>query len=110
MVLSGIRAAGRHGANPGEQLEAQEFVIDLVVTLDVEGDTLDDTVDYRGLAEAARGAVEANSFQLLETLAAEVARSVYGLERVSAVTATVHKPAAAHSMRVDDVAAEAVIP
>src|SRR5204863_8396998 len=77
VFLSGIRASGRHGANPGEQLEAQEFVIDLVVTLDVDGDSLDDTVDYRALVEAARAAVGAASFQLLETLAAQVARSAY---------------------------------
>ena len=108
--LSGIRASGRHGANPGEQLEAQEFVIDLVVTLDVGADSLDDTVDYRALVEAARGVVATDSFQLLETLASAVARSVYAWEQVTRVTATVHKPAAAASMTVDDVAAEATIP
>ena len=62
------------------------------------------------LVEAARGIVATDSFQLLETLASAVARSVYAWEQVTRVTATVHKPAAAASMTVDDVAAEATIP
>ena len=31
IVLSGLRATGRHGASPGEQLQPQEFVIDVDV-------------------------------------------------------------------------------
>ena len=109
VYLSGIRATGRHGANPGEQLEAQEFVVDLDVTLDVAGDSLDDTVDYRALADAARVAVARTSFQLLESLAGAVARAVYQWSNVVRVTAVVHKPRAADSMGVDDVAAEATV-
>ena len=50
-----------------------------------------------------------NSFQLLETLAEEVARTVYGLEGVFRVVAVVHKPGAAASLGIDDVSCEAVI-
>jgi dihydroneopterin aldolase len=109
LSLSGIRASGRHGANPGEQLEAQEFVVDLDVTLDTGGDSLDDTIDYRALVDAAREVVEMTSFQLLESLADAVARAVYQWSNVSRVTAVVHKPRAASSMGVDDVAAEATV-
>ena len=109
VYLSGIRATGRHGANPGERLEAQEFVVDLDVTLDVDGDSLDDTVDYRAVADAARDAVASTSFQLLESLAEAVARAVYQWSNVVRVTAVVHKPRAAEHMGVDDVAAEATV-
>src|SRR5215475_9243847 len=108
IMLSGIRASGRHGANPGEQLEAQEFVVDLDLSVEVHGDDVDSTTDYRAAADEARRAVESNSFQLLESLAEEVARCVYGLEGVFRVVAVVHKPGAAASMGVDDVASEAV--
>jgi FolB domain-containing protein len=109
IMLSGIRASGRHGANPGEQLEAQEFVVDLDLSVEVHGDDIEATTDYRAIADEARRAIENSSFQLLETLAEEVARAVYGLEGVFRVVAVVHKPGAAASLGVDDVSCEAVI-
>ena len=109
IVLLGIRASGRHGANPGEQLEEQELVVDLDLTVEVRGDDIDGTTDYRGIAQVARGVVTDRSFQLLETIAEEVARAVFGLEGVERCTATVHKPRAAASLGIDDVAAEATV-
>ena len=105
--LSGIRAAGRHGASPGEQEEPQDFLVDLDVDVEVDGDILEETADYRALAEVVRAAVERESYSLLETLAAAVAHSVAGMRRVSRVRVTVHKPSAARSIRAQDVAAEA---
>jgi dihydroneopterin aldolase len=58
IMLSGIRASGRHGANPGEQLEAQEYVVDLDLSIEVHGDDLDATTDYGAIADEARGAIE----------------------------------------------------
>jgi dihydroneopterin aldolase len=107
--LSGIEAWGRHGASEGEQLEAQPFLVDVEVVLTVEDDTLEATADYRALAEAVRGAVAGESVMLLETLADSVARAVFGFESVEEVTATVHKPRAAESLGVVDVAASASV-
>ena len=107
--LRGIRAEGRHGANPGERLASQAFVVDLDVVVDVEEDALDATADYRALVDAARDAVAGNSFELLETLADAVARAVYASEPVRRVVAVVHKPAAAGSIGIEDVAAEAIV-
>lgn len=109
VLLTGIQALGRHGANPGERLEAQEFVVDLDVTIEVSGDTLEDTIDYRALAGLARDTVAETSFVLLESLADAVATAIYELSPVVEVTATVHKPRAAESMELEDVAAEATI-
>jgi dihydroneopterin aldolase len=109
LILSGIVAQGRHGANPGEQLEAQEFLIDLDITVNVDGDTLGETLDYRVAADAARDAVGRSSHVLLESLAEAVAREIYQYEPVSQVVAVVHKPAAAESLGLDDVAAEAIV-
>jgi dihydroneopterin aldolase/2-amino-4-hydroxy-6-hydroxymethyldihydropteridine diphosphokinase len=107
--LSGIEAWGRHGANEGEQLEAQPFLVDLEVALTVEDDALEATADYRALAEAVRAAVAGASVTLLETLADSVARAVFAFESVEEVTATVHKPRAAESLGVVDVAASATV-
>jgi dihydroneopterin aldolase len=84
-------------------------VVDLDVVVELGEDSLDATADYGALADAARQAVEENSFDLLETLADAVARAVFGYEPVRAVTAVVHKPSAAAALGVDDVSADAVI-
>ena len=85
------------------------FVVDLDLSVEVHGDDIDATTDYRAIADEARRAIESNSFQLLETLTQEVARAVYGLEGVFRVVAVVHKPGAAASLGIDDVSCEAVI-
>ena len=107
IFLSGIRAAGRHGANPGEKDQPQAFVIDLDVEVTVEGDAIEATADYRRLVTVARETVERRSFDLLESLADAVARAVAAAGNVRSVTAVVHKPAAARSMDIDGVAAAA---
>ena len=108
ILVAGIRAEGRHGARPGEQDRPQEFVVDLDVTVDPAGDHLDDTVDYRRLAETVRGVIESESHQLLETIARSVVDAVRRDPKVLRVTAVVHKPRAAGGLGVDDVAVEAV--
>jgi dihydroneopterin aldolase len=106
ILIEGIQAEGRHGANPGEKVEVQPFVVDLDVLVEVEGDTLDATIDYRALTDLARSTVASTSFELLESVATAVAEAVFELSAVLEVTATVHKPQAAESLGVDDVAAE----
>jgi dihydroneopterin aldolase len=109
ILLTGIEAEGRHGANAGERLEAQPFVVDLDVLVEVESDHLDSTVDYRAIADLARSTVASTSFVLLESIASAIAEAIFGLSAVLEVTATVHKPRAAESLGVDDVAAEATL-
>ena len=105
LFLTGIGASGRHGANPGEKDEPQDFIVDLDVEVDVTGDRLGETADYRALIATARGVVERQSFDLLESLAAAVAQAILTHEGVVKVTAIVHKPAAAGSNDVQGVAA-----
>lgn len=105
LFLTGIRAAGRHGANPAEKDEPQEFVVDLDVEVEVTGDDIHRTADYRRVVSAARDTVSKESFDLLETLAQAVVAAVQGLDGVVRVTAVVHKPAAAASLGVQGVAA-----
>lgn len=107
LFLTGIRAEGRHGANPGEQDLPQEFVVDLDVEVEAGDDRLEATADYRGLIGTARETVEAERFDLLESIAAAVASAVAARPGVVRATAIVHKPAAARSNDVQGVAAAA---
>ncbi len=76
LFLTGIRAEGHHGANPGEKDVAQAFVVDLDVEVEVSGDAIGATADYRGLIRTARETVERERFDLLENVADAVARAV----------------------------------
>ena len=101
--VDGIRAAGRHGANPGEQQIAQEFVVNVEVWVEVDQDSLAATLDYRTVVDTVRHTVETTSFVLLEALAEAVATDLIELEPTLRVTAVVHKPGAAASLGVTDV-------
>lgn len=109
IFLTGITVSGRHGANPGEKEVPQDFVVDLDVEVEVGGDDLGATADYRVLIRTARATVEGASFDLLETLAHAVASAVLAAPGVRRVTAIVHKPAAARSNDVAGVAAGATL-
>jgi len=110
LFLTGITASGRHGANLGEKDQAQDFVVDLDVEVEVGDDELSSTSDYRTLIRTARETVERDSFDLLESLAHAVANDVLALEGgVVKVSAIVHKPAAARSNQVEGVAAAATV-
>lgn len=106
IAIEGIRAMGRHGADPGEQLEAQEFVADVEVWVEVTRDSLEGTLDYRVIVDRVRETIAGTSFVLLEALAEAVASELMDFSQTLRVDVTVHKPRAAESLGVDDVSAE----
>ena len=109
ITVRGIQAEGRHGANPGERNEAQPFVVDVEVSVDARRDSIDATADYGAIADAVRETVAGTSFELVETLALEVARSVFGLPWVERSTVVIHKPRAAEIIGAEDVAVEVTV-
>ena len=110
LFLSGIRASGRHGARPGEKEEPQELVVDLDIEVTVGDDEIAGTADYRGITEIVRAIIGERSFDLIETIAAEIADAVLAVDRIVRVTAVVHKPNAATRLGVDGVAAAVTAP
>jgi dihydroneopterin aldolase len=107
--VDGIHASGRHGANPGEQLEPQEFVADVEVWVEIDRDALEGTLDYRSIVETVRRTIQDTSFVLLEALAEAVATGLVELEPALRATAVIHKPGAAASLDVADVYAEVTL-
>ena len=110
LFLSGIHAAGRHGARPGEKDAAQPFVVDLDLEVEVGADQIGDTADYRGVSERVREIVENSSFDLIETLAAQIAEACLAFDAVIRATVVVHKPNAATRLGIDGVAAAVTRP
>lgn len=110
LFLSGIRSEGRHGARPGEQDEPQPFVIDLDLEVEVGEDRITGTADYRLVTERVRAVVAEGSFDLIETMAEEVAKACIGFDRVMRATVVVHKPEAAERLGILGTATAVTLP
>jgi 7,8-dihydroneopterin aldolase/epimerase/oxygenase len=109
IALTGLRARGFHGVFPEEKRDGQEFITDVVVHLDTApaaaADDLALTVNYAEVAGAVLSVVTGEPFDLIETVAERIARSVLDTQPVAAaVEVTVHKPGAPIEANFADVA------
>jgi dihydroneopterin aldolase len=98
ITLTGLRARGRHGVYDFERERGQDFVVDVVLDLDLgpaaRSDDVLDTVHYGELAERLVGIVTGEPVNLIETLADRLATACLADHRVNGATVTVHKPQA----------------
>ena len=94
--VHGLELFGRHGVNDDERRDGQTFLFD--VTLEInepKDDAIDATVDYRKVRDIITGVNEAESYRLLETLAAAVADALAAALPVTRVRLSVRKPGVA---------------
>jgi 7,8-dihydroneopterin aldolase/epimerase/oxygenase len=94
--LRGVRAYGRHGADPEERTRRQLFEIDLVAEIDLRAagtsDELSQTLDYATLARQLVRVVSTSSYALLERLAEDLLEVVFAHARVVRAEVTLSKP------------------
>ncbi|OLT43284.1 2-amino-4-hydroxy-6-hydroxymethyldihydropteridine pyrophosphokinase [Serinicoccus sp. CNJ-927] len=106
--LSGVRARGHHGVLDHERRDGQDFVVDVVLELDLRpagtSDELARTVHYGEVAADVVAVVEGEPRDLIETVAEEIAARVLARPLVEAVEVTVHKPQAPVGVPFGDVA------
>ncbi|GAA1839481.1 dihydroneopterin aldolase [Pseudonocardia ailaonensis] len=106
--LRGLRVRGHHGVFEHERRDGQDFVVDVVLWMDLRPaaatDDLTRTVHYGELAEMAAGIIAGPPRDLIETVSAEIADAVMADERVRAVEVTLHKPHAPIPLDFADVA------
>ncbi|MFC5949431.1 dihydroneopterin aldolase [Pseudonocardia lutea] len=106
--LRGLRVRGHHGVFDHEKRDGQDFVVDIVLWLDLREaaatDDLTRTVHYGELAQRAAAIVAGEPRDLIETVSAEIADSVMTDARVQAVEVTLHKPNAPIPLDFADVA------
>jgi len=91
--VHGLELFGRHGVNDDERRDGQTFLFD--VTLEIaepKEDAIEATIDYRLVRDIVRGVNDAESYRLLETLAAAVADALNTELRVKRVRVTARKP------------------
>ncbi|SHE74359.1 dihydroneopterin aldolase [Streptoalloteichus hindustanus] len=108
ITLTGLRVRGHHGVFEHEKRDGQDFLVDIVVWIDLDRaaatDDLAHTLHYGELAERAAAIVGGEPCDLIETVAGRVADEVMGDERAHAVEVTIHKPAAPIPLDFADVA------
>jgi 7,8-dihydroneopterin aldolase/epimerase/oxygenase len=96
ITLKGLRARGRHGVLATERAEGQDFLVDVVLELDLSAAARDDdlakTVDYGVLAGRLVKVITGEPVDLIETLADRLLDVCLDDERVRTATVTVHKP------------------
>jgi dihydroneopterin aldolase len=91
--VHGLELFGRHGVNDDERRDGQTFLFD--VTLEIaepKEDAIQATVDYRRVRDIVREVSEAESYRLLETLAAAAADALVAELPIKSVRVTVRKP------------------
>ncbi|HEY2948486.1 MAG TPA: dihydroneopterin aldolase [Micromonosporaceae bacterium] len=108
ITLTGLRARGRHGVYGSERAAGQDFVVDVVLEVDLSAaagsDDVADTIHYGELADRIVGVVAGEPVSLIETLAQRVMDVCLADARVAAATVTVHKPQAPIAHEFADVA------
>jgi len=106
--LRGLTVRGNHGVFEHERTDGQDFVVDIVVWIDLAAaavsDELSDTLDYGALAQRAAAIIAGPPRNLIETVSAEIADDVMRDERVHAVEVVLHKPDAPIPLTFNDVA------
>ena len=86
------------GVNPDERTHRQDVIVNIELEVDTRAagrsDDIADAVNYSSAAKAVQALVEGSSYQLIERLAAEIARVCLQDERVAAAKVRVDKPRA----------------
>ena len=92
----GLELFGRHGVNDDERRAGQTFLFDVMLEVnEPKEDAIDATVDYRKVRDIIRNVNEAESYRLLETLAAAAADALNAELPVKKVRVSVRKPGVA---------------
>ena len=91
--VHGLELHGRHGVNDDERRDGQSFLFDVTLEIDEpKDDTIESTVDYRQVRDIVRTVNDAESYRLLETLAATAADALIEALPVKKVRVRVRKP------------------
>jgi len=93
---------------PHEAAEGQDFIVDLLVTLDLRAasrsDDLTESINYADLAQIAHDNIVGERVQLIERLAGRIAEEISSAySQITSVSVTVHKPHAPVTVDFEDI-------
>ena len=103
IFLHGVEANCVVGVWEWEKQITQKIVVDLDMSANISGaaatDELEDTLNYKAVAETVIDILEASRFQLIETMAEEVAKLVMQDFAVKWIKVRINKGGAVKSVR-----------
>lgn len=99
IIIKGLKLYAYHGVNPEEKENGQNFVLDIVMSLDLkkpcESDKIDDSVSYARAVKTVTGVFCENKYDLLEKAAQVTADAILReYPQVQMVTVELKKPEA----------------
>lgn len=98
IVIRDLHLRGIIGINDWEREKKQDILVNLTIFADLaqagSSDAVDHTLNYRTITKAIIGLVEGSAYQLVEALAAEIARIVVVDFGAPKVVVRVEKPGA----------------
>ena len=108
IILTGIEVFGHHGCTVEERKLGQKFIVDVELNLSDAAldDDIEKAVDYVKVLECVEKIVGGEPYNLIETLAAELANKIKSEFRIDGVKVTVHKPHSPIRFNLKDVAVE----
>ncbi|HEY5532338.1 MAG TPA: dihydroneopterin aldolase [Candidatus Anoxymicrobiaceae bacterium] len=112
VTIKGIEVFAYHGVLPEEQERGQVFLIDVEFGLEetmASSDDLDSTVDYAEVAARVSEISTSRTYDLIETLASEIAGYVVNLRGVTDVLVTVKKPSAPLPVKAEYVSVKVAV-
>ena len=106
--VKGIKSFGYHGVFESENIEGQDFFVDVSLELDLSrasvSDDVTDTVNYAEITDLVVEEIVGGRVALIEKLAGRIAARIKSsYSQVSKVTVTVHKPQAPVAAQVKDI-------
>lgn len=105
--LLGVAARGHHGVLDVEKRDGQDFVVDVILQVDLTAagrtDDLARTVNYAEVAADVVDVITGEPYDLIETVASVIADRILARPLVEHVEVTVHKPQAPVGVPFGDV-------
>ena len=114
IFIKGMKVFGYHGTRPEEQVNGQDFIIDVEMSLDLKkaghSDDIKDTVDCYHIYAMTKNIVKNNIFRLIERLADNIAREILSKNNnVEEVKVRIMKPDAPLTGEFESIGAELVL-
>jgi len=104
--IKGITAVGFHGVYTEERAKGQKFIVDVKLSLSLQGiyDDLTKTVNYADIAHLVVRHITGEPVNLIETVAESIADEILkDYQLVKKVQVKVHKPEAPINVEFSDV-------
>lgn len=96
IFVKGIAVEAIIGIYEHERTQPQRVVVDLELGTDISAavgsEKIEDALDYESLTNSVETFLRNSDYQLIETLAEELAEHILGFPKVNSVKLTLHKP------------------